>query len=184
MPEDELTALLTLNRINGLGPTGAKFLYGQFGSALEIFRSRDHLKEIIPGVDSRLIEALDGFGYDSFIREELEFIERHGIRCVTPVDPEYPARMLDLSDSPLVLFSLGNVNYNASRTVAVVGTRKATEYGRRMCHTFIKELQELCPDVTVVSGLAYGIDVESHKSSLECGIPTLGVLAHGLRTST
>lgn len=180
MPEDELTALLTLNRINGLGPTGAKFLYGQFGSALEIFRSRDHLKEIIPGVDSRLIEALDSFGYDSFIREELEFIERHGIRCVTPVDPEYPARMLDLSDSPLVLFSLGNVNYNASRTVAVVGTRKATEYGRRMCHTFIKELQELCPDVTVVSGLAYGIDVESHKSSLECGIPTLGVLAHGL----
>ena len=118
MPEDELTALLILNRINGLGPTGAKFLYGQFGSALEIFRSRDHLKEIIPGVDSRLIEALDGFGYDSFIREELEFIERHGIRCVTPVDPEYPARMLDLSDSPLVLFSLGNVNFNASRTVA------------------------------------------------------------------
>ena len=180
MPEDELTALLTLNRIDGLGPTGAKYLYGQFGSALEIFRSRDHLKEIIPGVDSRLIEALYGSGYESFIREELEFIERHGIRCVTPVDPEYPARLLDLSDAPLVLFSLGNVNYNAAATVAVVGTRKATEYGRRMCHTFIKELHELCPDVTVISGLAYGIDVEAHKSSLESGIPTLGVLAHGL----
>ncbi len=180
MPEDELTALLTLNRIDGLGPAGAKYLYGQFGSALEIFRSRDHLKEIIPGVDTRLIEALDGSGYDSFIREELEFIERHGIRCVTPVDPEYPARLLDLSDAPLVLFSLGNVNFNAAGTVAVVGTRKATEYGRRMCHTFIKELHELCPDVTVVSGLAYGIDVEAHKSSLESGIPTLGVLAHGL----
>ena len=180
MPEDELTALLTLNRIDGLGPTGAKYLYGQFGSALEIFRSRDHLKEIIPGVDSRLIEALYGSGYDSFIREELEFIERHGIRCVTPVDPEYPARLLDLSDAPLVLFSLGNVNYNAARTVGIVGTRKATDYGRRMCHTFIKELHELCPDITIVSGLAYGIDIESHKAALEFGFPTIGVLAHGL----
>ena len=180
MPEDELTALLTLNRIDGLGCIGAKYLYKQFGSAQEIFRNREHLKEIIPGIDTHIIDALCGSGYDSFIREELEFIEKHGIRCVTPVDSDYPARMLDCNDAPLVLFSLGNVNYNAARMVAIVGTRKATDYGRRMCHTFIKELHELCPDVTIVSGLAYGIDIESHKASLENGCPTIGVLAHGL----
>jgi len=180
MPEDELTALLTLNRIDGLGCIGAKYLYEQLGSAQEIFRNREHLKEIIPGIDTHIFDALCGSGYDSFIREELEFIEKHGIRCVTPADSDYPARLLDCNDAPLVLFSLGNVNYNATRTVGVVGTRKATDYGRRMCHTFIKELHELCPDIAIVSGLAYGIDIESHKAALEVGFPTIGVLAHGL----
>ena len=180
MPEDELTALLTLNRIDGLGCTGAKYLYEQFGSAQEIFRNREHLKEIIPGTSTQTIDALCGSGYDSFIREELDFIEKHGIRCVTIADSDYPARLLDCHDAPLVLFSLGNVNYNATRVVGVVGTRKATDYGRRMCHTFIKELHDLCPDITIVSGLAYGIDIESHKAALEAGFPTIGVLAHGL----
>ena len=180
MPEDELTALLTLNRIEGLGSIGAKYLYEQLGSAQEIFRNREHLKEIIPGITTQTIDALCYSRYDSFIREELEFIEKHGIRCTTPVDSDYPARLLDCHDAPLVLFSLGNVNYNASRTVGVVGTRKATDYGRRMCRTFIKELHELCPDVTIVSGLAYGIDIESHKAALDVGFPTIGVLAHGL----
>ena len=180
MPEDELTALLTLNRIDGLGCTGAKYLYEQLGSAQEIFRNREHLKEIIPGIDTQITDALCDSGYDSFIREELEFIERHGIRCVTPADPDYPARLMDCNDAPLVLFSLGNVNYNASRMVAIVGTRKATDYGRKMCHTFIKELHQLCPDVTIVSGLAYGIDIESHRAALEEGLPTIAVLAHGL----
>ncbi len=180
MPEDELTALLTLNRIDGLGCIGAKYLYQQLGSAQEIFRNREHLKEIIPGISTPTIDALCGSRYDSFIREELEFIERHGIRCVTPADSDYPARLLDCPDAPLVLFSLGNVNYNAAHTVGIVGTRKATDYGRRMCHTFVKELHELCPDITVISGLAYGIDIESHKAALEAGFPTIGVLAHGL----
>ena len=180
MPEDELTALLTLNRIDGLGCIGAKYLYEQLGSAQEIFRNREHLKEIIPGISTPTIDALCDSRYDSFIREELEFIERHGIRCVTPADSDYPARLLDCNDAPLVLFSLGNVNYNATRTVGIVGTRKATDYGRRMCHTFIKELKELCPDITIVSGLAYGIDIESHKAALEAELPTIGVLAHGL----
>ena len=180
MPEDELTALLTLNRIEGLGCTGARYLYEQLGSAQEIFRRRDHLKDLIPGIDTHVIDALCGFGYDSFIREELDFIEKHGIRCVTPTDPDYPARLIDCNDAPLVLFSLGNVNYNAARTVAIVGTRKCTDYGRRLCHSFVKELHELCPDVVIVSGLAYGIDIESHKAAVEAGCSTIGVLAHGL----
>jgi len=180
MPEDELTALLTLNRIEGLGCIGAKYLYEQLGSAQEILRSRDHLKDIIPGIDTHILDALCDSRYDSFIREELDFIEKHGIRCITLSDSDYPARMLDCNDAPLILFSLGNVNYNATRTVGIVGTRKATEYGRRMCHSFIRELHELCPDVTIVSGLAYGIDIESHKAALEVGFPTIGVLAHGL----
>lgn len=180
MPEDELTALLTLNRIEGLGCTGAKFLYEQLGSAQEIFRNRDHLTEIIPGVDPHLKDALEVSGYVSFVREELQFIEKHGIRCITPADVDYPARLRECNDAPLVLFAMGNADFNARHTVGVVGTRKATEYGRRMCRTFVSELHRLCPDVLVISGLAYGIDIESHRASVESGCTTVGVLAHGL----
>lgn len=181
MPQyDELEALLTLNRIDGLGCTGAKFLYDQLGSAKEIFLSRDHLTELIPGVNPKFVEALDGFRYCSLVRNELEFIERHGIRCVTPADSDYPERLRDCKDAPLVLFSLGDVKYNAKRMVAVVGTRNATENGRQNCRTFVRELHKLCPDAVVVSGLAYGIDIEAHRSSLDEGCATLGILAHGL----
>jgi DNA processing protein len=180
MPEDELTALLLLNRIDGLGCTGARFLYEQLGSAKEIFKCRDHLNELIPGVRQSLIEALDYSGYYSFVREELEFINRHGISCVTFADEDYPARLKDCSDAPLVLFKMGNANLNALRIVSVVGTRRPTEYGLSICGSFIKELCRLCPDIVVVSGLAYGIDVMAHKSTLSAGCSTIGVLGHGL----
>ncbi|HBA13239.1 MAG TPA: DNA-protecting protein DprA [Bacteroidales bacterium] len=180
MPEDELTALLTLNRIEGLGCIGAKLLYERFGSAQEIFRSRDHLKELIPGVSRKLIEALEDSGYSSSVREELDFIEKHGIRCITPSDSDYPVRLRDCHDAPLLLFMLGNANLNAAKIVSIVGTRKATDYGRRMCSTFVEELYRICPDVVVVSGLALGIDIEAHKASLSAGCFTWAVLAHGL----
>lgn len=180
MPEDELTALLILNRIEGLGCIRAKNLYKELGSAQEIFRKREHLKEIIPGIDTQLVDAICGSGYDSSIREELDFIEKHGIRCISPADSDYPLRLMECHDAPLLLFSLGNVNYNATKTVAIVGTRKATDYGRKMCRTFVNELSAICPQVTVISGLAYGIDVEAHKAALDVGMPTIGVLGHGL----
>lgn len=180
MPEDELTALLTLNRIDGLGSAGARFLYEQLGSAKEIFKCREHLKELIPGVRQSLIEALDCSGYYSFVREELEFIERHGISCITFADEDYPVRLRDCCDAPLVLFKMGNANLNALHIVSIVGTRKATDYGLGVCRSFIRELCRLCPDIVVISGLAYGIDVQAHKSALSAGCSTIGVLAHGL----
>ena len=180
MPQDELTALLRLNRIEGIGCTTAKVLYNRFGSAREIFLQRSQINEIIPGASQRLIQALEDSGYDSFIDNELEFIERHGIRCISPADAEYPDRLRDCNDAPLLLFTLGNVTMNAKRTVAIVGTRKATDYGRRMCRGFVRELKSLCPDCTVISGLALGIDVEAHKAAIENNTPTIAVLAHGL----
>ena len=180
MPEDELTALLTLNRIDGLGCTRARFLYEQLGSAKEIFKCREHLKELIPGVSQSLVEALDYSGYYSFVHKELDFINRHGINCITFADEEYPSRLKDCNDAPLVLFKMGNANLNGLRIVSIVGTRKATEYGLRLCSTFIRELHRLCPDIIVVSGLAYGIDIQAHKSALEEGCSTIAVLGHGL----
>lgn len=180
MPSSELAALLMLNRTEGLGVTGARLLYRQFGSAQEVFLHSSDTKDIIPGADAGLLKVLQGSGYDVLVRNELDFMERHGIRCIPIDSPDYPSRMLECHDAPFLLFTLGNVDLNARRTVGIVGTRKATPYGKRMCREFVKDLHALCPDTVVISGLALGIDIEAHRTALEMGLCTYGVLGHGL----
>lgn len=181
MPEDELTALLLLNRIEGLGCVGARLLYDELGSAMAVFEHREKLPEMIPGVKPDVVEALgNASGYLGFVHEELDFMNDHGVTCTTIQDYDYPARLRECHDAPLVLFSLGNADLSARRIVGVVGTRKITPYGQKMCRLLVKELHQLCPDAIIVSGMAYGTDIEAHKTSVECGAPTVGVLAHGL----
>lgn len=179
-PKDELTALLTLTKIEGIGPAQAKVLYEQTGSALEIFRSYRNLSDIIPGVTQRLIEALDDSGSLFAAERELQFIRDHRIRCLTFEDDAYPVRLRECSDAPLVLFTLGNVNPNPIHSIAIVGTRKATIYGRQLTERLVRDLSVKCPDTLIISGLAFGIDVSAHKSAMENNLPTVGVLAHGL----
>lgn len=181
MPEDELTALLLLNRIEGLGCVGARLLYDELGSALAVFEQREKLPELIPGVNPDVVDALgNASGYLRFVHEEQDFMQEHGVRCVTIQDYDYPARFRDCHDAPLVLFSLGNADLNAQKIVGIVGTRKITQYGQKMCRSLVEELHQLCPDAIIVSGMAYGTDIEAHRASVECGAPTVGVLAHGL----
>ncbi len=179
-PKDELTALLALTRIEGLGSVGAKFLYNQIGNAKDIFRNRKDLINIIPGVSPRLIEALDDSGSFILAEKEIRFLEANNIRCLTPEDDAYPKRLWECNDAPLVLYMMGNANLNVTKTVSIVGTRKATEYGLDLCNNLIKDLKRACPDILIISGLAYGIDIEAHKSCLECNCSTVAVLAHGL----
>jgi DNA processing protein len=94
------------------------------------------------------------------------------------LDDDYPNRLKHCIDGPLMLYSLGNADLNKQKIVAVVGTRRATEYGKEMTNYLIKELADL--DVMIVSGLAYGIDSYAHKAALQFNLPTVGVLAHGL----
>lgn len=112
--------------------------------------------------------------------KELEWASRHNIQCIPINDERYPRRMRLCPDAPVALFLLGRVNLNPEHVLAVVGTRKITEYGRRLCEEFIDELAQKSPGTLIVSGLAYGVDVHAHRQSLRCGLPTVGVLAHGL----
>lgn len=112
--------------------------------------------------------------------EEIAFCKRHGIRILTLPNDSYPARLRDCADPPPVLFFKGNADLNARHLLAVVGTRRVTEYGKDVCETFCRELAALTPDVVVVSGLAYGVDIHAHRATLAAGGSTIGVLAHGL----
>lgn len=102
------------------------------------------------------------------------------VRTLRKGDPSYPTRLEKCSRSPEQLYTIGNIEANRGHFVGVVGTRQATERGREQTARFVKELAALVPDLTIVSGLAYGIDIAAHKAALEVGIPTIIVPAHGL----
>ena len=178
--QDEQIYTLALTRIPGLGLMGACSLMRTLGSASAIFQNRKDLKELIPEVSHKLVKALDCPEAFKRAKQELQFAEKNQIQCITLNDPAYPSRLRECEDAPLALFYRGNASLNALRIVSMVGTRHATAYGEEVCQSFVSDLANLCPDVLIVSGLAYGIDIQAHKAALQHGFPTIGVLAHGL----
>lgn len=115
-------------------------------------------------------------------RSEAAFAAGNHVDVLPWDSPSYPSRLHMCDDAPALLFRLGKCDLNAPRTVAVVGTRRCTAYGARFTRRLVERLAEILPSTVIVSGLAYGIDVEAHKAALDCGLPTVAVVAHGLRT--
>lgn len=113
-------------------------------------------------------------------KREVEFIHKHQIGVLTQQDAAYPTRLKEIPDAPYLIFTKGNVNFNEGKFLSVVGTRSATEQGKDITRQIVLELARKVPHLTIVSGLAYGIDVASHKAALEANIPTIAVLGHGL----
>lgn len=181
MKQEELLYRLALTHLPGIGTiTAHQLLQATGGSAALLFKERNTLKERIPDIPKRLIQ---GFSCPDVLRlceAELRFAEKHHITCLTADDEAYPSRLRECYDAPLVLFYRGTADLNKLHVISMVGTRHATEYGKDICLRFLKELQAILPDVLVVSGLAYGIDIHTHRAALQYGLETVGVLAHGL----
>lgn len=180
MTQEEIISLIALSQIHGLGPIGIKNLIKVLGSATEVFKNRENLPDLVPGIHKRLINALDC--PDAFKRaeKELNFIQKNHIECISVKEEIYPSRLLECDDAPAMLFFKGNANLNTRRVINMVGTRNATDYGKQICNRFINEIKEIDPDILIVSGLAYGIDIHAHRAALENNLNTVGVLAHGL----
>ncbi len=115
-------------------------------------------------------------------RREAQFVDSHHCRSLYFTDAQYPQRLLECPDAPLMLYTVGNCNLNCGKVISIVGTRRATATGVHWIESLVKRLAADIDDCIIVSGLAYGIDVAAHKASLTYGIPTVGVLAHGLTT--
>lgn len=178
--DEEIIYSIALTEVPGIGHIGAKKLVDELGSATDVFRYRTELPERLPDVSPRIVDALDCPAAMTRAEQEYEFIVKNHIRCLTYHDEAYPSRLRECPDAPVALFFKGNADLNTLRIINMVGTRNATDYGKQLCLRFLQELHELCPDVLVVSGLAYGIDVHAHRAALTYGFPTVGVLAHGL----
>lgn len=178
--QKEILCSLALSHIPGIGLISARTLFDVFGNASEIFERREELLHHLQPSSRKFIKMLENTHVFERAKRELEFAGKNGIECISLGDKRYPSRLRECQDAPLVLFFKGKADLNALRMVSLVGTRNATEYGRELCDKFVSRLHELCPEVVVVSGLAYGIDIAAHRAALAAQIPTIGVLAHGL----
>ncbi len=183
MNTQEIVSSIALTKLNGLSLLNARTLLDSLGSASEVFAHRKDIVGVIPDASKRLVAAFDHT--DEALRlaeEEMKFVEQKRLKVLTLNDVDYPQRLRECEDAPLVLYYCGSANLNSQRVISIVGTRKCSEYGREVCNNFIADLKRYYPDMLIVSGLAYGIDVCAHRAALDNGMSTIGVLAHGLDT--
>lgn len=178
MSENNLLYQIAITLIPGIGDITAKKLIAYCGGVEAVFSEKKIHLEKIPGIGAataNLISAADVF---ERAEEELKFIEKHKIKTYFFTEKEYPNRLKNCDDSPVLLYTKGEYDFNSSKILSVVGTRKATDYGKEVCEKIIEDLTPL--DVTIASGLAYGIDICAHKAALKNNLKTLAVLGHGL----
>lgn len=169
---------IALTRIPGIGDIHAKALLARFGEASEIFKASARLLEKTTGIGNIRAREIRKFkGFDE-CEKELRFITDKRITPLFIKEDDYPRRLSHCYDAPVMLYYKGHADLNADRIVSVVGTRKQNDYGKQLCDSLITGLQQA--SVTIVSGLAFGIDTIAHKSSLKNKLPTVAALAHGL----
>ncbi len=174
----ELLYQIALTQINGVGAVLAKNLISYCGSASEVFKTKKSTLLKIP--DIGLFTANSVLAFNDFKRAETElsFIEKNKIKPLFYADPNYSYRLRSTVDCPVLLYQLGAANLNADKIIGIVGTRTPTEYGKQFCDRLVEDLSHT--GCMIISGMAYGIDICAHKAALKFGLPTLGVMAHGL----
>ena len=179
--DQEIFYTMALTRLTNFNYQQALELYKTVGSAQLLFEHRNEIGDIIKDASPRLMEALKDWNEPMRRAEaEIRFMEEHRIRALTLTSDDYPQRLTECPDAPLIIYYTGNADLNQTRIISIVGTRRMTTYGEDLIRRFIRDLRQYCPEVLIVSGLAYGVDICAHKQALENGYPTVGVLAHGL----
>ncbi|RNI30624.1 DNA-processing protein DprA [Rufibacter latericius] len=173
---------VALPLIPGIGGGNARLLVSYCGSAQEVFLvSKDRLKKI-PGVGEILASRIAS--HQSAVLRQAELIlkraTQEAVKILFYTSPEFPTRLRNLPDAPLLLYYKGTADLNASKIISIVGTRKSTEYGRVVTEQLVQGLVK--HQALVVSGLAYGIDVAAHRAALKAGLPTVGVMATGIES--
>ena len=181
MTSEEIYYTIALTRMTGFNQQMALQLYQTLGSGKAVYDHRHDLGDVMPAAAPRLRAAMKNWD-DALHRAaaEMEFVTKNNIRVLTLGDDDYPRRLSECPDAPLLLYYKGSADLNQRYVLNIVGTRHCTTYGQDLIRRFIADLRKQCPQVLVVSGLAYGVDVCAHRHALENGYETVGVLAHGL----
>jgi DNA processing protein len=170
--------LIALSLIPKLGVLNIKNLIAYCGSAEAVFTQSKHQLLKIPGVGPLAAASILKSNVFKQVEEELRFIEQHQLRVLSYLDAAYPKRLSHCADSPILIFIKGNTDLNPKKSIAIVGTRRATKFGKDWVEKFIEECKHY--NIQIISGLALGIDAQAHKSALTSGLNTVGILAHPL----
>lgn len=165
-------------------PDAAIRMYRTCGTAVAVYEHRNDIRSVIPDASDTLVRIISGDWSEALKKaeDEMAWCRSKSINILTPADSGYPRRLNTCHDAPLALYYLGSADLNNTHILSIVGTRKSTQYGHEVITTILGELKKKFPDLLIVSGLAYGIDVEAHRTAINNGMPTVGVVAHGLDT--
>ncbi len=171
---------IALSMLPGIGGILARNLVAYAGSVEEVFTQSYNTLMKIPGIgelNARRIKKSDVL-YRA--EKEIEFIEKNNIQVHFYTDNDYPRRLKTCIDAPVLIYTKGNLKLDEQRVISIVGTRNSTEYGKGVVEDLVEEFSKRKYNILVISGLAYGIDINSHRAALKFNIPTVGVVAHGL----
>jgi len=174
---------IALSLIPGIGNILARRLIAYMQGLDEFFncKKKDLLK--VPGIGSVIVEqvykAISNSNIFERAAEEIEFITKYNIKPYFFLDENYPYRLSNCEDAPIIFYMMGEVDFNQNKLLSIVGTRNPSAYGKKICQKIIEDLANH-PDIIIVSGLAYGIDITAHKAALDNNLKTIAVLAHGL----
>jgi DNA processing protein len=182
MPEVLLKHKIALSLIPRIGDINARKLVSHFGGVEAIFQEPYRNLINIPGIGSGIARYISEKSYLKTAEKEAEYVIKHNIKTFFYLDNDYPYRLRQCDDSPVVFYFKGNCDLNSPKILSIVGTRNATSRGREQCDRIISGLAEDHPDLIIISGLAYGIDIASHKAALSNNLQTIGILGHGFKT--
>lgn len=171
---------IALSMLKGIGPVNARNLVAYCGGVEPIFSDRKLKNTLakVPGIGPKLIASITDKKVLAAAEKELVYVRKHKLRMHFYLDADFPRRLKQAEDAPVILFADGNADFEAEHMVSIVGTRTPTEEGKRLCVELVQGLKEC--NATIVSGLAYGIDIVAHRHALRNGLPTIGCVAHGL----
>ena len=176
----DIQQIIALTLINGIGNILAKNLIAYVGSVEQIFKEKQKNLAKIPGIGEILSKEIVNQNVMQRAEKEVEFIEKKKISTYFYLEKNYPFRLKECEDAPILLFGKSNIDLNNGKFISVVGTRSATEIGKENCRTLICDLAKNNNNYVIISGLAYGIDICAHKAALENSLPTVAVLGNGL----
>ncbi len=175
---------IALTLIPGLGTKGTIRLLEVFSTADKIFQASFEELVHFAKLNPTVAQAIVGRTTFAQAQRELEHCRRHSITPIASTDELYPPLLLDTPDYPHVLYVMGNPSALLGRNVSVVGTRRISSYGDRMCYDMVRELSLKVPNLSIISGLAFGVDSSAHRAALHNGVPTVAVLANSLPSIT
>ena len=177
---DILRHAIALSQMKGMSRPLAERLLQQTGDLATLFGEKPETWRAILGITAPLFDLDTRQKALAVADTEMRFIEREGITPIFYTDDAYPARLHECPDAPMMLYFKGGGNLNPRHAISIVGTRRATRYGRDFCAALLRDLAQAYPHLLIVSGMAYGIDICAHREALNNNLPTIGVLAHGL----
>ena len=176
---EDLLYKVALARLDGVGAVTARQLLNEYGSARAVFECRAKELNAIPNLKRETVKTIVSGQVLQEAEEEIELAERYEIDILFFTDANFPKRLKQVSQTPMVLYYKGNAPLDHNRTVGIIGTRRATAVGTHLVERLVEKLTDYQP--LIISGLAFGIDIAAHKAALESNLPTIGVLGHGLK---